>query len=266
MSINPNLAALLRVIEDNQDKMPEGEYLQAMNALGALHREIPAVAAVHDLVHIPVRRPPSNEVFMQLFSHPPQEFLDLDKNEQIAWNRVKLFLENHNLNHEQWISMSEQERNSLNRQSVEAMVDKKEATRRNPIPLNCPFIARHSIGSWRYGPQYQDNEWTCVCGYSGKIKQWEKHENSERHQNWAKHRTVSRRIIEKMKRFITDDEVGEFIPYKPYSEDRAGIRCFIICQERNEWTHPELFLEKTKDQISGTWFVHNRNYTQRQYE
>ena len=42
MAVNPNLAALMRVIEDNQDKMPEGEYLEAMNALGALHREIPA--------------------------------------------------------------------------------------------------------------------------------------------------------------------------------------------------------------------------------
>ena len=38
MSVNPNLATLMRVIEDYQDKMPEGEYLEAMNALGALHR------------------------------------------------------------------------------------------------------------------------------------------------------------------------------------------------------------------------------------
>ncbi|NBO70302.1 hypothetical protein EBV26_07445 [bacterium] len=46
MTVNPNLAALMRVIEDNQDNMPEGEYLEAMNALGALHRQIPAAAAV----------------------------------------------------------------------------------------------------------------------------------------------------------------------------------------------------------------------------
>jgi hypothetical protein len=38
MSVNQNLATLMRVIEDAQDKMPEGEYLAAMNALGALHR------------------------------------------------------------------------------------------------------------------------------------------------------------------------------------------------------------------------------------
>ena len=38
MAVNKNLATLMRVIEEAQDKMPEGEYLAAMNALGALHR------------------------------------------------------------------------------------------------------------------------------------------------------------------------------------------------------------------------------------
>jgi hypothetical protein len=38
MIVNPNLATLMRVIEENQDKITEGEYLEAMNALGALHR------------------------------------------------------------------------------------------------------------------------------------------------------------------------------------------------------------------------------------
>ena len=48
MSVNPNLATLMRVIEEVQDRMPEGEYLAAMNALGALHRglAVPVAAAV----------------------------------------------------------------------------------------------------------------------------------------------------------------------------------------------------------------------------
>ncbi len=41
MSVNPKLAALMRIIEENQDKISEGEYLEAMNALGSLHREVP---------------------------------------------------------------------------------------------------------------------------------------------------------------------------------------------------------------------------------
>jgi hypothetical protein len=35
----------MRVIEEAQDKMPEGEYLAAMNALGALHRVVAVVPA-----------------------------------------------------------------------------------------------------------------------------------------------------------------------------------------------------------------------------
>lgn len=42
MTVNPNLAILMRVIEDQQEKMPEGEYLQAMDALCALHRTVAA--------------------------------------------------------------------------------------------------------------------------------------------------------------------------------------------------------------------------------
>jgi len=40
MTINPDLATLMRVIEENQDKMTEGEYLEAMNALCSLHRVV----------------------------------------------------------------------------------------------------------------------------------------------------------------------------------------------------------------------------------
>jgi hypothetical protein len=53
MSVNKNLATLMRVIEDSQDKMPEGEYLAAMNALGALHR----IAAMNARARAPVRIP-----------------------------------------------------------------------------------------------------------------------------------------------------------------------------------------------------------------
>jgi hypothetical protein len=39
MSVNPDLATIMRVIDNNQDKMPEGEYLEAMNALRDLHHD-----------------------------------------------------------------------------------------------------------------------------------------------------------------------------------------------------------------------------------
>ena len=46
MTVNPYLATLMRVIEDQQDKMTEGQYLEAMNALCALHRVATATSAV----------------------------------------------------------------------------------------------------------------------------------------------------------------------------------------------------------------------------
>ena len=58
MAVNPNLATLMRVIEDAQSKIPEGEYLAAMNALGALHRVVvvpaPAPVAVVPVAVVPV--------------------------------------------------------------------------------------------------------------------------------------------------------------------------------------------------------------------
>ena len=265
MAINPQLATLMRVIEDNQDKMPEGEYLEAMNALGALHREaaVPAPAA-----QIQNELPPSYVASFPLFVRPPQEFFQMDPDDQLAFRRIKLVFPQHrNMSPAQWIALSREERNNLSRQSVEAMVDRKEATHRNSNPLCCPFIARHSIGSWRFGPGYENNEWTCVCGYTGKTKNWKKHEESERHVDWAKHRTVSRRTIEKMKRLISDDEAGDFIPFNPYADNQSGIRCFSICQEKNEWTHPELYqpLEVFTKPNCGTWFVHRRQERPRMY-
>ena len=42
MSVNPNLETLMSLVEDLQDQMPEGKYLEAMNALRDLHRNTPA--------------------------------------------------------------------------------------------------------------------------------------------------------------------------------------------------------------------------------
>ena len=55
MAVNPNLATLMRIIEDQQYKMPEGEYIQAMDALCALHRTVavPVAAPVAVTVYTP---------------------------------------------------------------------------------------------------------------------------------------------------------------------------------------------------------------------
>ena len=61
MNVNPKLATLMRVIDDNQDKMTEGEYLEAMNALAALHRDEQQQQQQHAPIRpIPVEPPPAS--------------------------------------------------------------------------------------------------------------------------------------------------------------------------------------------------------------
>lgn len=275
MAVNPNLAALMRVIEDNQDKMPEGEYLEAMNALGALHREIPApVAAPMAAVMLPmgggvaaspVGPPPSYAASVPMFQFnvvglPP----GMDRIEHSAWIRVKHdHPEYFGISAEDWMEFPQADRNRLLREATEMSVNRFELECRNPEPQECPFIARHAVGTW-HTTRYM---WECVCGYKGLCRNWQKHEQSERHQDWAKHRTVSRRRIENMKRQILRDEAGELFRFKPLSAvERGGIRCFIVRQEKNEWTHPEFYDEIHRSaNPNGKWFVHNREHWARVY-
>ena len=272
-AVNPKLETLMRVIEDNQDKMTEGEYLDAMNALAALHREVPAHAAaaggggaaVHGLA-----LPPSYSESAHLFAAAGVE----ERVDRAAWCRVTNDHPDHfGITYSIWKELPQEERDMMLREATECVVNQLERNWINSDPEVCPFIARHAVGSWRVGGGggglYGDEDhqiWECVCGYTGKTKHWQKHEESERHQNWAKHRTVSQRIITKMKKTVVRDERGELCRYKPQSKTEfGGIRYFPISQERNEWTHPALYADPahrkpipTADGVGTTWFVHPR--------
>jgi len=266
-AVNENLAALMTVIEEYQDKMPEGEYLKAMNALGALHREMPAAAPVGGAAEMHHRRPPpSYGESVSLF-----DFAQLEQRvDRAAWYRVSNEHPEHfGITLEIWMELPQEERDIMLREATECVVNNLERCWINPDPEVCPFIARHAVGCWRLGGRggvYGDQHWECACGYTGKTKHWQKHEESKRHQDWAKHRTVSQRIITKMKKAVERDEQGELCRYKPQSRTEfGGIRYFPISQERNEWTHPELYANPlhrnptpTVDGVGMTWFVHPR--------
>ena len=247
MTVNPNLATLMRVIEENQDKMTEGEYLEAMNALCALHRvatsgvaaAAPALPAVAAVPAVPVN----------LFGGVRSLFGGHDDYE--LWSRVTRVLRHINPN--SWLSMSQEQQNELNRESTLKIAKDQERVYRNPNPSSCPFVARHAVGYWR-----TDETWTCVCGYSGKFKHWQKHENSARHQEWAQHRIVPAKIVTTMQKQIQKDEKGTVIQcIRPLS---SGFRYYLIHQEQNEWTHPELFPANTRRRNDGQeWFVLQRH-------
>ena len=280
--INPKLATLMRVIEDNQGKMTEGEYLEAMNALGALYREIPAAAAVA----VPPAAPPSYDASAAagLFAPRVPEVMGGNLTETRAWEHVRNHHPEHNrIRAEEWLQIPYDTRFRLLREAIEYVVGKKEISHRTPEPSVCPFITRHSVGLWS-NEDDGTTKWECVCGYTGKVKNWKKHEQSERHQEWATHRTVSRRKIEKMKAMVRDDEAGIFVRFANYAPNPAGlypggIRTYTVWQDKNEWTHPEMFAEIHRSPIpvfhldecgnvgetTTTWFVHRRNIWARQY-
>ncbi len=271
----------MRVIEDNQDKMTEGEYLDAMNALAALHRE---VTIQQQPPQPPAGPPPSYQASAAagLFASQLPEVMNGNRTEAFAWQRVR----NHHpdpytnrITAEQWLQTPYVERFRMLREATEYIVRIMETTQRTPEPSVCPFITRHAVGLWSMEEDDGNTNWECVCGYTGKVKNWKKHEQSERHQDWAKHRTVSRRKIEKMKAMNRDDEVGNFTRFAGYGPNPdglypGGIRVYTVWQDKNEWTHPELFAEfhrspapvfqldeagNLKNTTMTQWFVHRRN-------
>ena len=285
-AVNPKLATLMRVIEDNQGKMTEGEYLEAMNALGALHREIPAAAVA--VPPPPPAAPPSYNASAAagLFAPQVPEVMGGNLTEMSAWQNVRTHHPDpfqNRISAEEWMLLSYEIRFRLLREAKDYFVSKKEISHRTPEPSVCPFITRHAVGLWSDEDDGNTN-WECVCGYLGKVRNWKKHEQSERHQEWAAHRTVSRRKIQKMKASINDDEVGHFIRFASYAPNPAGlypggIRFYPVWQDKNEWTHPELFAEFHRSPVpvfhldecgnvgetTTTWFVHRRNIWARQY-
>jgi hypothetical protein len=286
MTVNPNLAALMRVIEDHQDKMPEGEYLDAMNALGALHRQMPAPHQQAPPQQIPVVARPPPAADAGLFAAGVPEVMGGNITETRAWERV---ITEHpdpfqnRIRAEEWMLLSYDTRYRLLREATEYFVNKKEPFHRTPEPSLYPFITRHAVGLWS-DEDGGNTKWECVCGYLGKVKHWKKHEQSERHQAWATHRIVSRRKIQKMKVYINDDEAGNFVRFASYAPNPAGlypggIRFYTVWQDKNEWTHPDLFAEFHRSPIpvfhldecgnvgetTTTWFVHQRNLWARQY-
>jgi hypothetical protein len=287
MSVNPKLATLMRVIDDNQDKMTEGEYLEAMNALAALHREVQsAVQAPQAPQQQPAAPIPNGGRAAapaadanRLFARQVLETMNGSVVELRAWERV---IKSHpdpyynRILAAQWMQIPYVERFRLVREAVEYLVNKTEIEHRTPEPSVCPFITRHAVGLWSVEDDGNKN-WECVCGYIGKVKHWKKHEQSERHQEWATHRTVSRRKIQKMKAVIHDDEAGSFIPFaksnsvsNPERLYHGGIRMYTVWQDKNEWTHPELYADihrtpKPAADGSTTWFVHRREIWARAY-
>jgi hypothetical protein len=132
----------------------------------------------------------------------------------------------------------------------------------------CPFMSRHADGRWfdpsrRLIQNYNGHEsydrarWSCVCGSKNLLcKNWETHKHSEKHRNWEQSgRRVGRMKTQEMRdRVMTQVERGEprlLAEGKIHENEILGVKIKWTLpyntqsrQDRNEWTHPQLFAGK----------------------
>jgi hypothetical protein len=252
MAVNSKLLTLMNVIEELQDVMPEGKYLEAMNALRDLHRTNPKHVDVLT-VSYPNRIILTNQeaqAYRLMYTNRQKSDVQLayEKDEcGIATTCQRL-----GISIMDWMSM--EDRSYVISQALMSHGNVNRNRMTLPDPSVCPFIARHAVGRWD-APDTPGGKWSCVCGSTNNLsKYWEKHRNSDRHKDWAKTRFVhGNKINSMMGRFESSTATRK--TYLLGWVIREGSPYY--CQTKNEWTHPELFIQSTGD----TWLPECVSYT-----
>lgn len=236
MSVNPNLATLMNLVEELQDQMTEGKYLEAMNALADLH-----AGRVRPPPPPPPRAFVLPEGMVELTSEMKERklrILDANRSWRLPdalrelahadlwsivcreWNKEQ----NPPIPEEQllrcwpqdaratrhcpdterwWASRTAEQKTLLAEEALNAQFDRIQERwqeMKNPDLEVCPFISRHSVGVWKDPAKDPRAKWDCVCGSVNLLaKNWRTHEVSEKHMKWvAEGRKVSDCIKKKI--------------------------------------------------------------------
>jgi hypothetical protein len=268
MSVNPNLETLMNLVDELQDQMPEGKYLEAMNALRDLHAG-----------RVPPRQPPAFVVPEGRIRLTPAEIrryeemrtrrrlaITLQSPVVTAYRECKFLrdaCDEVNVTMMQWYAMEYEERLPVIQRTLELSFEvekKRYRESKNPRLDVCPFISRHAIGRW-YDPTkpYQDSwrgKWDCVCGSKNILcKNWKQHEVSDKHQVWAKSRAVTKAKAKSMREKRGVGVATGFIHVRHMCGHRVTWTQQyenFAPQDRNEWSHPELFAGKPLDWLPPT--------------
>jgi hypothetical protein len=264
--VNPYLQTLMSLVDDLQDQMPEGKYLEAMNALRDLHsgKKPPPPPFVVPAGHVRLTDAEHNEWMAMEFrrrAQPLPEVLAVYRRNRIlrdVWESLCVTDAQSPTKEELWVIMRE-DRSPVIKRALELMAEEKIKDynrRKNPKAIHCPFMARNADGKW-YKPNlalvdangYDRCRWDCLCGSKNILcKNWRQHEVSAKHQAWERGgRQVTVHKVRKM-RFnllpITPlvELFGQEMTWKQNHESHKP-------QSRNEWTDPELFAGKPKDWV-----------------
>ena len=225
MSVNPNLQTLMGLIDELQDQMPEGKYLEAMNALRDLHaipetrppppppsRERVAVPAGH--VEMTEQ---DNRVWQRFYERSfrpdalPAILKSLGNRDLWAvvcrdWNKEQTpplpdhelltsyprmnRAVRHNPSTEQWwVTRPAEQKLALIHEALLRGHTRHTVAfeaEKNPDLAVCPFISRHSVGKWEDPARNPRSKWNCVCGSVNLLaKNWRQHEVSDKHTKWV---------------------------------------------------------------------------------
>jgi hypothetical protein len=240
MSVNPQLETLMGLIDELQEQMPEGKYLEAMNALRDLHGVCPIPrpppvefvprnggviltpddvirhhrlcreAQVHnDRLPTALKALYHTQLWKIVIANwnaeqnPPIEEGRLPRhwNSHIRW-RTEQYVPEIEL---WWMARTVEEKKETIQRALmrdyEIAVD-EYARHKNPALSVCPFVSRHSIGAWENPTHNPRAKWNCVCGSVNiLVKNWKQHEVSEKHTTWH---NAGRRIDHGKRRTMLD--------------------------------------------------------------
>ena len=227
MSVNPNLATLMNLVDELQDQMPEGKYLEAMNALRDLHvgrvrpppqpvRPEPALPPALVLPEGYVRLTRADEARMASMRERRRHHENNLHPVVKAWQAryVQRAVEGMTLS--QWCGLTAQQRLPLVKSALRWIFSwQTEDFNPNPDAEVCPFMSRHALGRW-FNParpliqnyhgheNYDRARWDCVCGSKNILcKNWETHKHSDKHRKWHEEgRRVSKHWKEVMCRGV----------------------------------------------------------------
>ena len=269
-NVNPYLQTLMNLVDELQDQMPEGKYLEAMNALRDLHTgKIPPPAPwVVPAGRVQLTDDEVNQMEAMQFRRRRvviPEVLAVYRRSNAL--RVACITEGIDTE-EQWVTMTGN-RDPIIKNALTLMyeVEIKAYNRaKNPKAIHCPFMARNADGKW-YKPNlalvdsggHDRCRWDCLCGSKNILcKNWRQHEVSDKHTTWEAN---GRQVTKAKKKMMTEKVRGEGMGNEGHHENHyreelfgqsvTWVQHYHKCrpQSRNEWTNPSLFAGKPKDWI-----------------